>query len=44
VISTEQAIKKPKWLFNLKRDIFTGYCKIGKIKLTLPTAIFIVVG
>jgi hypothetical protein len=40
----EQATEKPKWLFNLRRGISTGSYKIGKIKLTLPTAIFIAVG
>jgi hypothetical protein len=44
IIPTQQAKKKPKWLFNLRRAISTGFCKIAKIELTLPTAIFIVVG
>jgi len=40
----QQAKEKPKWLFNLERAISTGFCRIAKMKLTLPTAIFIVVG
>jgi len=43
-IPTEQAVKKPKWLFNLRTGISIGSCRKGKIKLTLPTAIFIAVG
>jgi hypothetical protein len=40
----EQPSMKPKYLFNLSRDISTGSCRRGKFKLTLPTAIFIAVG
>jgi hypothetical protein len=40
----QQVKEKPKWLFNLERAISTGLCRIAKMKLTLPTAIFIVVG
>jgi len=43
-IPTQQAKEKPKWLFNLGRAISTGFCRIAKMELTLPTAIFIVVG
>jgi hypothetical protein len=37
----QQAKEKPKWLFNLGRAISTGLCRIAKMELTLPTAIFI---
>ena len=43
-IPTQQAKEKPKWLFNLGRAISTGFCRIAKMELTLPTAIFIAVG
>jgi hypothetical protein len=43
-IPTQQAKEKPKWLFNLGRAISTGFCRIAKMELTLPTTIFIAVG
>jgi len=42
-IPTQQAKEKLKWLFNLGRAISTGFCRIAKIELTLPTTIFIAV-
>jgi len=41
---TQQAKEKLKWLFNLGRAISTGFCRIAKMELTLPTTIFIAVG